>query len=197
MEMNRTDVLHINNAASGKALSSHRLKSHGYVSGSPVLGHLSLQGDNKRDSLQDTPIVDTKQFPPFLMSDKSIRVLVMDDAPVVRQLIVDLLEDLSGVDLVLEAVDAPSAVAMATREEPQISILDIKVPGAGPLRNGIDVLRYLKKMQPAMKIIMLTNHATPRYKAECMSAGASYFFDKSNEFDELPLVVEELVRGLL
>ena len=124
---------------------------------------------------------------------KSLSVLVMDDAPVVRRLIVKLVNGIKGVDTVLQAGDAPSAVALMEEHSPEIAILDIKVPGGKGLRNGIDV----KVAQPDMAVIMLTNHATPRYKTECEQAGANYFFDKSSEFDKLPLVIEELVEGLL
>ncbi len=128
---------------------------------------------------------------------KSLSVLVMDDAPVVRRLIVKLVNGIKGVDTVLQAGDAPSAVALMEEHSPEIAILDIKVPGGKGLRNGIDVLRAMKVAQPDMAVIMLTNHATPRYKTECEQAGANYFFDKSSEFDKLPLVIEELVEGLL
>ncbi len=128
---------------------------------------------------------------------KSLSVLVMDDAPVVRRLIVKLVNGIKGVDTVLQAGDAPSAVALMEEHSPEIAILDIKVPGGQGLRNGIDVLRAMKVAQPDMAVIMLTNHATPRYKTECEQAGANYFFDKSSEFDKLPLVIEELVEGLL
>lgn len=133
---------------------------------------------------------------PFDMS-RPVRILVMDDAPVVRRLIVNLLDDIDGVDSVLQAGDAPSAVELMETHEPQIAILDVKVPGGAGLRNGIDVLKAVKRSHPGASVIMLTNHATPRYKDECEQAGASYFFDKSSEFDKLPLVVEELVKGLL
>jgi DNA-binding NarL/FixJ family response regulator len=128
---------------------------------------------------------------------KSLSVLVMDDAPVVRRLIVKLVNGIKGVDTVLQAGDAPSAVALMEEHSPEIAILDIKVPGGKGLRNGIDVLRAMKVAQPDMAVIMLTNHAIPRYKTECEQAGANYFFDKSSEFDKLPLVIEELVEGLL
>jgi DNA-binding NarL/FixJ family response regulator len=127
---------------------------------------------------------------------KPVRVLIMDDAPVVRRLIVDLVNEIEGVDTVLQAGDAPSAVALMKEHNPEIAILDIKVPGGKGLRNGIDVLRTMKSMHPDATFIMLTNHATSRYKSECERAGATYFFDKSSEFDQLPFAIDALVQGL-
>lgn len=121
----------------------------------------------------------------------------MDDAPVVRRLIVSMLDSIDGVDGVLQAADAPAAAELMQQHNPQIAILDVKVPGGAGFRNGIDVLKAFKLHHPDAAVIMLTNHATPRYRSECEQAGAAYFFDKSSEFDKLPIVVEELVNGLL
>lgn len=133
---------------------------------------------------------------PYVMQ-QPIRILVMDDAPVVRRLIVSLLDEIDGVDSVLQATDAPSALALMQQHDPQIAILDVKVPGGAGLRNGIDVLKAVKLTHPRAAVIMLTNHATPRYRSECEQAGATHFFDKSSEFDKLPIVVEQLVHNLL
>lgn len=126
-----------------------------------------------------------------------IRILVMDDAPVVRRLIVSLLDGIDGVESVLQATDAPSALALMQQHDPQIAILDVKVPGGAGLRNGIDVLKAVKQIHPNSSVIMLTNHATPKYRSECEQAGAAHFFDKSSEFDKLPIVVEKMVHELL
>ncbi len=121
----------------------------------------------------------------------------MDDAPVVRRLIVDLVDEIEGVDGVLQAGDATAAVRLAEEHKPNIAILDIKVPGGRGFRNGIDVLRFVMKTNPDASVIMLTNHTTSRYKTECERAGATYFLDKSSEFDQLPFAIEELVNNLL
>ncbi len=132
----------------------------------------------------------------FDIMGKPVRVLIMDDAPVVRRLLVDLVDEIDGVGAVLQAGDATSAVALMDEHSPEIAILDIKVPGGYGLRNGIDVLRVMKRTHPQAAIIMLTNHATSRYKTECEKAGASFFFDKSSEFDKLPFAIESLVQNL-
>ncbi len=123
----------------------------------------------------------------------NVRVVVMDDSPVVRALIVSILDDVPAIDEVLQAEDARSALNLVVAERPLIAILDIKVPGDGELRNGIDVLRAIKRDAPATEVIMLTNHAIPLYRAASLDAGAAYFLDKSSEFDQLPYAIEEII----
>ncbi|MFN8495984.1 MAG: response regulator transcription factor [Caldilineaceae bacterium] len=120
-------------------------------------------------------------------------VLIMDDAVLVRKLIADLLSELEDIGSILEAGDANSAVELFSKYKPEIVILDIKVPGGGGLKNGIDVLRTVKKAYQT-HVIMLTNHANPKYLSECKQAGADFFFDKSTEFDKVPDAVLEIVQ---
>jgi DNA-binding NarL/FixJ family response regulator len=65
-----------------------------------------------------------------------------------------------------------------------------------PGGSGIEVLRSLKKMTPAPAVIMLTNFAYEQYRKKCEAAGADFFLDKSTEFDQIPLVLEQVRRGL-
>lgn len=112
-------------------------------------------------------------------------VLVMDDAAVVRSLLAAMLAEIDSVENVIQAEDAASALRLVDEHAPDIAILDIKVPGTGIAQNGIDVLRQVKVAHPDTKVIMLTNHATERYRSECQKAGADHFYDKSTEFEQL------------
>jgi len=118
------------------------------------------------------------------MGDK-VTVLVMDDATVVRSLLASMLAEIDSVERIVQADDAASALRLVDEHRPDIAILDIKVPGAGPVRNGIDVLRQVKCTHPDTVVMMLTNQATERYRIECKRAGADHFFDKSSEFERL------------
>ena len=124
---------------------------------------------------------------------KRMTVLITDDAVLVRKLIADLLSELEYIGPILEAGDANSAVELFSKHKPEIVILDIKVPGSGGLKNGIDVLKAVKKSY-STHVIMLTNHANHKYLSECKQAGADFFFDKSTEFDKVPDAVLEIVH---
>ena len=117
--------------------------------------------------------------------DKRFTVLVMDDAAVVRSLLAAMLAEIDSVERVLQAGDAASALHLMDEHDPDIAILDINIPSSGPIRSGIDVLRKVKQSHPDTRVLMLTNHATERYRMECQRAGADHFFDKSSEFEQL------------
>ena len=125
---------------------------------------------------------------------KPVNILIMDDAAIVRKLIVDLLSEIKDVATIFQAEDAVSAVRLFSEYKPEIAILDIKVPGIDGLRNGIDVLKAVKNARPSVAVIMLTNHSNAKYSAECKQAGADFFFDKSREFDKLPAAIIEAMQ---
>jgi DNA-binding NarL/FixJ family response regulator len=58
------------------------------------------------------------------------------------------------------------------------------------------VLRQVKKMVHAPKVIMLTNFAYVQYRKKCEEAGADFFLDKSSEFDKLPQALQQVRQGL-
>ena len=69
-----------------------------------------------------------------------------------------------------------------------------KVFDSGPAT--IEVLREVKRLDPAPKVIMLTNYAHAQYRDKCEEAGADFFLDKSTEFDKLPQALEQVRQGL-
>ena len=121
-----------------------------------------------------------------------LRVFIADDSATIRERLVTMALDLPDVDVVGQAQDAPGSLDGIHQTRPDVVILDIRMPGG----NGIEVLRQLKMMTPAPKVIMLTNFAHVQYRTRCEEAGADFFFDKSTEFDQLPRALEQMRQGL-
>jgi len=121
-----------------------------------------------------------------------LRVFVCDDSASVRERLVTMALDLPEVDVVGQAEDAPGSVDAIRQAQPDVVILDIRMPGG----SGIEVLRRLKRMTPAPAVIMLTNFSYKQYRATCEAAGADFFLDKSTEFDQIPLALELVRQGL-
>ncbi len=116
-----------------------------------------------------------------------MRVLVVDDDPLVRNLLSAVLHDASF-DLD-EAVDGQDALAIATVRPPDVVVLDVMMPGV----DGYEVCRTLRA-DPAFaqtRIVMLTAKSTPTARADAFRAGADAFFSKP--FSPLDLI--ETVMG--
>ena len=119
---------------------------------------------------------------------KKIRVFIADDSPTVRDRLNALLNDMNNVEVVGHAEDAMQAIRDIQNIQPDVVILDIRMPAG----SGIGVLRSLQKQDSRPKIIMLTNYPFLQYRKTCLEAGASYFFDKSSEFEKIPQALTQM-----
>jgi DNA-binding NarL/FixJ family response regulator len=121
-----------------------------------------------------------------------LKVFISDDSATIRKRLVAMALDLPGMDVVGQAENAPGSLAAIRRTQPDVVILDIRMPGG----NGLGVLREVKKMNPAPKVIIFTNYTHAQYRDKCEKAGADFFLDKSTEFDKLPQALEQVRQGL-
>ena len=119
-----------------------------------------------------------------------LKVLLVDDSATVRERIKMLLADVPGLEVAGEAAQADEALAVYRRVNPDVVILDIRMPGG----TGIGVLREIKRGSPAAVVVMLTNFATPEHRSVCLAAGADYFLDKSTEFWDVLDILQDLPK---
>ncbi len=118
-----------------------------------------------------------------------MRVLIVDDSTLICERLKDVLSELTEIEIVGEARDGLEAVNFIRKLNPDVVILDIRMPK----KNGIEVLQDIKKNEPHPIVIVLTNYPYPQYRKKCIEAGAEFFFDKSTEFDKVPKVLEQLI----
>ncbi|MFZ3330148.1 MAG: response regulator transcription factor [Candidatus Acidiferrales bacterium] len=83
-------------------------------------------------------------------------ILLADDSPIIGQTLYRALSAEGGYDLCAQAADGSEAISLAKRYKPDLVILDL----AMPKMSGIETARELKKIMPAVPIILLTLHAT-------------------------------------
>jgi DNA-binding NarL/FixJ family response regulator len=107
-----------------------------------------------------------------------VRVLVVDDSAAVRARLVELLRE-AGIVIVGEANNAADALLLARALVPDAVVLDLQLPD----RNGVEVLAVLKREQPSVVVVILTNAAHGPYRRRCLELGAAKIFDKSSDFD--------------
>jgi len=117
-----------------------------------------------------------------------VKVLIIDDSNVVRDRIAEMLSSITGVEIVGEAANSIEAVYLVNKLKPDAVTLDIRIPG----ESGIEVLKKIKRSQPSTIVMMLTNFPHEQYKKKCYQLGGDYFFSKSDEFEK----VEEVFNNL-
>ncbi len=98
---------------------------------------------------------------------------------------ISILEDVKYPKKISVASDYNSALQQLSVCRYQILLLDINMPG----KSGIELLRSIKEQTPETEVIMLTNHSEAFYREQCKELGARYFLDKSNDFLQVPDIV--------
>ena len=117
-------------------------------------------------------------------NSRSISVFVVEDSPIIRDVLTQRLEDDSRFSVVGHAETAQDTIAALK----QLGLLDILVLDLQLKQGtGYDVLAYLRSARAPSELqaVVLTNYASPAYRQRALALGASGFFDKSMEFDKM------------
>lgn len=122
----------------------------------------------------------------------SLRILLADDHPIVRQGLKVLLER-EGFTVVGEASDGREAVRLTKECGPDIALLDLTMP----MLNGIDAGRAILQTSPKTRIILLTMHAEDHHVLEALRAGFKGYVLKTKAAEELVQAIQEVSRGKL
>jgi DNA-binding NarL/FixJ family response regulator len=116
----------------------------------------------------------------------TIRILLVDDHPIVRQGLKTLLEAHPGWEVIGEAADGLEAVDKAERLHPDVMVLDVTMPRM----NGLEACRQIRKNPPGPEILFVTQHDSPQMMREALQAGARGYVVKSNAARDLLEAVE-------
>ena len=122
---------------------------------------------------------------------KKLRLLLVDDHAVVREGLRSLLGTDNRFEIVGEAADGLTAVAVAENLQPDVVVMDVSIPGL----NGAQVTRRLKENLPNTKTIALTVHEEGGYLRSLMDAGASGYVLKRSAASELLRAIEVIGEG--
>lgn len=120
-----------------------------------------------------------------------IRVLITDDHPVVRHGIRLILESCMDISLIDEAGDGGEMLKKILCTDYSVVLLDISLPG----RNGLELLKDIKKIKPTVAVLMLSIYPEEQYAVRALKTGASGYLTKSSAPDELITAVRKVARG--
>ena len=122
------------------------------------------------------------------MSAAPVRLLVVDDHPVVRQGLRTFLETRPDFEVVGEAGDGETAVAEAARLRPDVILMDLVMPGVG----GLEAIGRIRAAEPGARILVLTSFASADQVMPALRAGAAGYLLK----DAAPAEVEAAIRAV-
>ncbi|MCG8347588.1 MAG: response regulator transcription factor [Chloroflexales bacterium] len=120
-----------------------------------------------------------------------IRVLVVDDHPVVRHGLVAMLHWEQDIEIVGEAADGLEAVRLITEQQPDVVLLDLRLPHL----SGIEVMNQTRAQAPHVRFLVLTTYDTDEYIGPALAAGARGYLLKDALPDELARAVQALMQG--
>jgi DNA-binding NarL/FixJ family response regulator len=116
-----------------------------------------------------------------------VRVVIVEDSPIVRQRLEDLLGTVPGMNVVGQAEGVSEAMDVIGRTSPDVVILDLRLKDG----TGMMVLEMVKKIRPATRVVILTNHGTEEHRIKAQALGVDRFLDKTADFDQIPAAVTQ------
>ncbi|MBK8021470.1 MAG: response regulator transcription factor [Chloroflexi bacterium] len=122
---------------------------------------------------------------------KVVRILIADDHAVVRAGLRALLERQGHFRVIAEASTGEEAIAKAQEHQPDVAVLDIRMPGV----SGIEACRRIVESVTGCRVIMLTSYAEDELLFTAIQAGASGYLLKRIGDNELVQAVERVSRG--
>lgn len=126
------------------------------------------------------------------MRPRLVRVLLADDHPLVRGGIRRILEGRPGVQVLAEASDGPSALALVdAHPDADVLVLDLTMPGL----DGHEVLKTAKALRPALKVVVLTMHAGREYVTRAVRGGADAYLLKDSAVQDLVTAIDAVLAG--
>ncbi len=124
------------------------------------------------------------------MSQRPVRVLLVDDHPLVREGIMSLLRE-PEFEVVGQAADGKSAVALAARLQPDVALLDIRMPEM----DGLEALRNIRACAPRTAVVLVTQVEDEAHLLRAIELGASGYVVKGAPGRELRETVQHIASG--
>lgn len=121
----------------------------------------------------------------------TMRLMLVDDHPMVREGLRARLAGEPGLELVAEAGDIAGALAAAEQQRPDLLILDIALRG----ENGLDLARLLRQRQPGLRLLVLSMYDNPGYISEAQRAGACGYVLKDSPAEAIVEALRHVAAG--
>ena len=120
-----------------------------------------------------------------------IQIIVVDDHDLVRMGLVRLLDDAKGIEVVAEASSGEEAIELAKDKEPDVMLMDVRMPGIG----GIEATRKIHRQYPDIKVIAVTACGDDPFPSRLLQAGAAGYLTKGASTEEMVRAIRTVTAG--
>jgi DNA-binding NarL/FixJ family response regulator len=121
----------------------------------------------------------------------TVRIVLADDHPVVRRGLHALIDTLDGLEVVGEAADGEDAVREVQLLQPDVVLMDVRMPGL----DGVEATRRVRAVSPKTAVLVLTMYDEDTTVLAAMRAGASGYLLKGADQDEIVAAIRSVVAG--
>lgn len=120
-----------------------------------------------------------------------INILIVDDHDLVRAGIKRILDDVSGMKVIAEARTGEEALRLGRQLKPHVVLMDVKMPGIG----GFEATRKLLRVDPDIKVLIVTTCNNDLYPARLLQVGASGYLTKGSSMNEMINAIRAVHAG--
>ena len=125
------------------------------------------------------------------MKNNKIKVIIVDDHAILRSGIKQILMATQDIEVVAEAENAAEAIRFSREIDADVMLLDISLPD----RSGIDALKYIKRDNAKIAVLMLSMYMEDQYAVRALKSGASGYLCKHSASHELLSAIHTLAKG--
>lgn len=119
-----------------------------------------------------------------------LKIYIADDSVVVRSKLTDALEENAAIKVIGNSGDTEQAVMEINSLDPQVVIIDIRMPGGG----GLPLLHHIKTYKNEMITIILTSFPYDEYRETYLTSGADFFYDKAKDIPQMIKILNDLAK---
>lgn len=119
------------------------------------------------------------------------RILIADDHAIFREGLRQILEDVQDLAVVDEASRGHEVIEKVAKNDYDIILLDIAMPGM----SGLDTLKLLKNQKPKMQVLILSMYPEDQYAVRAIKAGAAGYITKASASEELIEAIKKVSKG--
>ena len=120
-----------------------------------------------------------------------IRIVIADDHEIVRAGLKQIISDDEDMEVTGESNNGEKLIELVKKNDYDVVLLDLKMSGI----SGIDVIKHIKTIKPALPIVVLSMHAEDQYAVRTIKAGASGYLTKETAAENLITAVRRVVAG--